>query len=353
MTSNETSARLLSNDVLAKWLIEAFPFRIQLAPGFPFYPITGHELRYATTDMLTPGATIEFSGPIPEDTKEPKDPNRVFKFAEIATHFRISYNAQDIFSSNVNDQTAVQMALAIRELLYKFWTLFESGDSDAPQAPQAIGGSANLREFDGLLKLVDPSKVVDLKCQPLTLEALEQAKELVRTNDGRCVVIFTSSIGKRAIHAAHWQRGLKAEYEEMEFPSPRGVTKRQKVVTFDGAPVFVNDLNQIFECGSQGPGKLIPPEQTMNLDGVDLGTHIWFFVMGKNNLHGMTPASLGSSMFVTRSTILPDGSTCVYHVTMPVGIALGSASALSVIKNATIPTAAGIFREEPQPGRKK
>ena len=72
-------------------------------------------------------------------TKQPNDANRVFKFAQIATHFRICYNAQDIFSSNVNDQTAVQMALAIRELLYKFWTLFESGDS------------ANPEEFDGLL----------------------------------------------------------------------------------------------------------------------------------------------------------------------------------------------------------
>jgi hypothetical protein len=59
--------------------------------------------------------------------------------------------------------------------------------------------------------------------------------------------------------------------------------------------------------------------------------------MGEKNLHGITPASLGSSLFVTRSTILPDGSTLIYHVTMPAGIALGSVCALSVIKNAVIP----------------
>ena len=122
------NARLLSNDVLAKWLIEDFPFRIQLASIFPFYPISGNALRYATTGALGPGVTLDFGDSFPVDTKVPNDPNRLFKFADIATQYRINYTAQDIFSSNVNDQTAVQMALAIRELLYKFWMQFESGE---------------------------------------------------------------------------------------------------------------------------------------------------------------------------------------------------------------------------------
>lgn len=326
MQSIGANARLLSNDVLAKWLLEDFPFRIQLSTVFPFLPVAGDALRYATTGALTPGATIGQCGPIPEDTKQPNDPNRMHRFAEIATQFRVCYKAQDIFSSNVNDQVAVQMALATRELLYKFWTLFESGDA-----------SANPDEFDGLLRLVDPSKVVDLGCRELTLEDMDRAKELVRTNDGRGIVIFTSSIGKRAIHAAHWVRGLNPDYEEMKFSCPDGNTKMQQVLKFDGAPVYINDLNQVFECNGNKPGKLIPPEKALNVDGFDPSgaTNIWFFVVGAGNLHGIMPEKAQS--IIVRSTILADASTLVYHVTMPVGIALGSVGALSVIKNAMIP----------------
>lgn len=120
MSTIGNSAQLISNDVKAKWLLEDYPYRIQLASALPFFPIAGDALCYATTPALQPGVTIGFEDEIVEDTKMPKDPNRVFNFAEIATQFRISYTAQDIFSSNVNDQTSVQMALAIRELLYKF-----------------------------------------------------------------------------------------------------------------------------------------------------------------------------------------------------------------------------------------
>jgi hypothetical protein len=319
------NARLLSNDVLAKWLLEDFPFRIQLSMVFPFLPVAGDVLRYATTGPLTQGVTIGQCGPIPEDTKQPNDQNRMHRFSEIATQFRVCYKAQDIFSSNVNDQVAVQMALAVRELLYKFWTLFESGDS-----------SANPDEFDGLLRLVDPSKVVDLGYRELTLEDMDRAKELVRTNDGRGVVIFTSSIGKRAIHVAYWDRGVNPEYEVMTFPNPNGSPKTQQVLKFDGAPVYINDLNQVFEYKGNVPGKLIPPEKALTLDGFEppLATNIWFFVLGQGNLHGIMPEKARSIM--VRSTILADASTLVYHVTMPVGIALGSVCALSVIKNVAI-----------------
>ncbi|SFE22998.1 hypothetical protein [Nitrosomonas sp. Nm166] len=324
------NARLLSNDVLAKWLLEDFPFRIQLSTAFPFLPVAGDALRYATTGPLIPGIAIGQCGTIAEDTKQPNDTNRIYRFAEIATQFRVCYKAQDIFSSNVNDQVAVQMALAVRELLYKFWTLFESGDS-----------SVNPDEFDGLLKLVDPSKVVDLGGRELTLEDMDSAKEMVRTNDGRHTVIFTSSIGKRAIHAAYWNRAVAPEYEEMTFPGPDGSSRMQQVLKFDGAPVYINDLNQIYACDGSKPDKLIPPEKALNLDGFDpsVATNIWFFVLGQGNLHGIMPEKARS--IITRSTIQADASTLVYHLTMPVGIALGSACALAVIKNATIPKGDG------------
>lgn len=321
-----SQARLLSNDVLVKWLLEDFPFRIQLSPVFPFVPVAGDALRYATTGPLTPGSTIGHGDPIPEDTRQPNDPNRIYRFAQLATQFRVAYKAQDIFSSNANDQVAVQMALAVRALLYRFWTLFESGDA-----------SADPDEFDGLLRLVDPSKVVDLGFRALALEDLDRAKEMVRTNDGRHVVIFTSSIGKRAIHSAHWVRGVSPEYELIAFPHPDGSSTMQQVLKFDGAPVYVNDLNQVYEHHGNKGVKLIPPQQALNLDGFDppVATNIWFFALGPGNLHGIMPEQAQS--IIARSTILADASTLVYHVMMPVSIALGSVCALAMLKNATLP----------------
>jgi hypothetical protein len=66
-------------------------------------------------------------------------------------------------------------------------------------------------------------------------------------------------------------------------------------------------------------------------------------VPGQNAVSGIYPASLGTNMFVTRSTILPDESCLVYHVMMPSGMANGSDCALAVLKNVTIPTEGGII----------
>jgi hypothetical protein len=321
-------ARLLSKDVLARWLLEDFPFRIQLAPVFPFHPISGHALRYANTKTLVAAGSIDPGAGIADQTAVPVDPNRVYSFGELATQFRITYGAQDIFSSSGNDQAAVQMALAIRRLLYRFWTSFEQGEA------------THSGDFDGLLRLVDPSRVIDLEGRPLTLEVLERAKELVRTNDGRGIVAYTSSVGKRAIHAAHWVRGVTPQYVELSFPSPTGGRKPQHVLQFDGAPIYVCDLNQRlrYDLAVPGsPGVPVAPEDNAAVAEPGLASHIWFFVMGENNLHGITPASLGESMFVARSTLLPDGSTVVYHITMPTGIALGSRACVAVVKNAGIP----------------
>lgn len=109
----------------------------------------------------------------------------------------------------------------------------------------------------------------------------------------------------------------------------------QQVLKFDGAPVYINDLNQVFEYKGDKRGKLIPPERALTRADLGVATNIWFFVLGPGTLHGITPEKAQS--IITRSTILADGSTLVYHVTMPAGIALGSVGALSVIKNATIP----------------
>lgn len=316
------NAQLLSDDVLAKWLLEDFPFRIQLSKVFPFVPV-GHALRYSSTGPLTPGVIIGHGDPIPEDTKLPKDPNRVYPIAEIATHFRVHYKAQDVFS-NVNDQFAVQLANAVREDLYRFWKTFENGDA-----------SANQHEFDGLHRIVDPANVIDLQGRALSLEDLARAKGRVRSNDGRCVVMCTCDYGRQAVLAAHNVRGVQAHYQMMEFPSPAGGFKQEQVLTYDGAPLFINDLNEAYGWNGHELGDVIPPESLQDHDPCETAMNIWFFVLGPGNLHGIMPAKARS--IIVRSTILADASTLVGHATMAAGIALGSLGALACLKNVSIP----------------
>lgn len=315
-------ARLLSNDVLARWLIEDFPYRIQLAQVFPFLPVAGDRLRYTTTASLAPAVPIGDDDDIPDATSRPQDGNRTHAMAELATEFWVSYRAQDVFSSNANDQVEVQTALAVRKLLYRFWTLFESGDA-----------AANPAEFDGLAALIDPGQAVDLAGEPLRLEDLERALELVRVRDGRCRTIYASSLGKRAIHAAYWTRGLAPDYQEISICCSDGSHKRARVLAFDGAPVYVNDLNQVFDAD----GAIVPPAEVAARDGRDssLSSHIWCFALGEGGLHGITPAS--STSIIVRQTIEAGASRLVHQLTMPVGVALGSASALAAVRNASIP----------------
>ena len=78
MAAIGANARLLSNDVLARDLLEKLHFRMQLAQWFPFFPITGHRLRYACTDPLQPAGAIDFGGAVADDTSQPIDPNANF-----------------------------------------------------------------------------------------------------------------------------------------------------------------------------------------------------------------------------------------------------------------------------------
>lgn len=149
--------------------------------------------------------------------------------------------------------------------------------------------------------------------------------------------MFTSGPGARFVRAAHYERGVTPQHMDMELPCPDGTNTPTQVMTFDGAPLYVHDLNRTIEWRDGKPGALVSCEHAFRLDGRDppIATHIWFFAMGAGNLHGIMPERARN--IIARSTILADGSTLVYHVLMAVALALGSAGALAVVKNATMP----------------
>lgn len=328
MTALQTPT-LLSDSQLAPRLHEAAPYRIQLATRLPFYPVYGHELRYASTQGLALAETAGGGAALTDQTAQPDDPNQRFALVELATRFCLSYADQDVFSASVNEQVAVQHALATRRLLYRYWSLFESGQS-------------SLGQFSGLEELVSPDRMIDLAGAPLTLEALECGKELVRNRDGRDTVILTSSLGKRAIHAAYWQRGVAPQYTPIDLPCPPNETVHETVLAFDGAPVYVNDLNRIVDGETGEPVAL--DDLSLKPDA-GLATHIWFLSLGAHGLHGISLPLQDGAMFRTRAT--EDGRRTVtnYDVTLTVGLALASASAIGVLRNVRIPTGSGSVME--------
>jgi hypothetical protein len=132
-------------------------------------------------------------------------------------------------------------------------------------------------------------------------------------NDGYSSYFITNIRGYDAMRAAHYTRGVNPQQCPRMVSFPTGSEMRE-LFCFDGIPVLVLDFITI----------------AANL------TSIWLVTFGPNGLHGIVPASVGQSMFVVRSTILPDDTKLVYHVTMPVGLALGSLCALARIKNALV-----------------
>ena len=269
------------------------------------------------------------SGGIPDQTAQP-DPNDRFPLVELATRFCLSYQDQDVFSASVNDQVEVQHRLAIRRLHYRFWSDFENGRS-------------SLGQFPGLSELVSERQMIDLQHRPLTLEDLDCAKELVRTHDGRNTVILTDSLGKRAINAAHWQRGVSPPSVALHEHCPCDGTTHWSLA-FDGAPVYVNDPGELGESDTAGGGEETPVTKSQGV------TDVWFLALGSGGLHGIVPPLEDGSMFRVRQTEDPRSASTVFDITFPVGLALASDSAIAVVRNVALDAALDCRRRESRDG---
>jgi len=347
-----SEAQFLSNNQLAAGLLENMPNRLQFLQVFPFYQIKGSSLTYVRTPALTFADPIGFCDDIPDHTKIPQEPVD-FKMAELAAHFEISYKGADIMCET-NQLFDLEKGLAIRQLLYRFSEQFEIGNM-----------GLNPNTFNGLLQIADPAKLINLNCMPLTIQHLDNAKGLVRTNNGYAGVIITNQLGYEFLRKTHYNVGTIPQQIQMMVPDPMNGTKAQTVTAVDGWPVYINDKQPVVECVAEGTvtiaGKKMPkmkpkkgakpvilePGAISKMVAesviVPFATNIWFAVLGWNHLHGILPYCTEDTMFKVRRTIRPDNSKDVGHVVFPVGIALGSQCALAGILNATHPVVGDII----------
>ena len=291
----------LSNDALAAGLIEDSPFRIQPSAFLPFYHVSGDSLRYATATAIPAAVPITFNQDLTDQSTIPIDPSRIAQLGELATEFRVAYSTEDRMT-NVNDQIEVQKAMAVRRLLYQFWTLFEQGDAALPG------------QFDGLKMLVDPAKEIDKFGATITVADLDSVLGLIRANDGYTSAIIVNRAMYDQMRGAFYSQSFLPQHSGRQASFPTGA-KNRDLFCVDGVPVLVLDF--------------------IETDMSNL-TSVWAVVCGPNALHGIVPESTCDTMFVFRRTVTADDTKIVGHMTWPVGLALGSLCALARLKNVSL-----------------
>lgn len=309
MALTQAQGLLLSNDVLLRHFIEDQVRVTQLAHFLRFTEVDGNLERWATTALLPIAPPIGFGAALTEQTTVPQ--SRTYDFGMLATARTVSYSTQDT-QSNVNDQAAVQLEMAVRNLWYGFWTLFITGNP------------ANPGEFAGLEFIINGAafagQIIDVAGAPLTTRMLDRAQRLVKQGDNFGGIIYTSERGYVEIRQAFLSTGILPQELPVMVPDGYGGMKRVSIMHVNGWLVTWSDF--------------VPTVQV----GQNLVTNIWFLRLGTNpGIHGIVPASTGrSSMIVVRSTILTTTSATRYDLTFPVGISVPSVTDIAVLRNVLV-----------------
>lgn len=325
MADSPTNVIYLTQDQLAKWLIEDAPYKIQIARVWPFMGIQGGKITYTRTAALESVANIDTmatilgdgSTDIEDQTAPVSDPNAalpntsVFTLGELATRYKIDYVAMDRFKYP-NNIDSVEAALAIRRLLYMY---FRKLDLD-----QGAGTQAG--NFRSLYELSNNNTAATNTNALTKLDSLQDAYHKITANNGRPNAIMCNSRAMRWIIQAYYGAGTLPEMVETEWQDPLKGTLRAPQVAINGTPVYINDM-------------------IATAAGTPDTTKIYFMVLGDaceagpvRGITGIVPGPLKSTMFIRREAAEPSaGETSRINVTygFPVATAVGSSGALSVL----------------------
>lgn len=331
MADSPINVTYLTQDQLAKWLIEDAPYKIQIARVWPFMGIQGGKITYTRTPPLeavagiNDMATIMGDGgtDIADQTAGVTDPNTAgstFMLGELATRYKIDYVAMDRFKYP-NNIDAVESALAIRRLMYMY---FRKLDLDQGGGTQA----GNFRSLNELSTNTIAAGNTDAQSR---LYSLQQAYNLITANNGRPNAIMCNSRAYRWIVGAYYAAGLLPEYVESEWQDPIKGAVTRPILAINGTPVYINDM--IATASAEGP----PVVDT---------TRIYFMVLGdaceagpQRGITGIIPGPIKPTMFIRRESAEPSGgSTTRMNVTyhFPVATAMGSSGALSILEGVDV-----------------
>lgn len=310
----------LTQDQLAKWLIEDAPYKIQIARIWPFMGIQGGKISYARIADLTTGFSFDTVADILGDgdtavTEQANDPaasNTTFTLGALATRYFLDYASTDRFKYP-NDIDAVESALAIRRLMYMYFRKL-----DLDNAGTKVG------DFDSLGELATNITTATNTDKYTKLRSLQEAYFKITANNGRPNAIMCNSAAMRWIINAYYLAGMSPEVVETEWGDPLKGTVRAPQIAINGTPVYLNDW--------------IATDTNL--------TKIYFMVLGDaceagpvRGITGIVPGPIKPTMFVRHETAEPSTSTksriCVTY-TFPVATAVGSSGALSVLEGVDV-----------------
>ncbi|MCC7510851.1 MAG: hypothetical protein IT464_15945 [Planctomycetes bacterium] len=313
-----TNADLLSDDLLALWLVENAPIKIPFFQAWSWQQVAGKSLIYPRTTALAPAVMMTACGTVDEQLPDLSQAEMVF--VDYATRYTICASDLDRYRNPLLLQ-AILFAVAKRRILYSYAAQLDS---------------AGVLAAPGLPDLCAAGQLVDMGGLGLTLDCLDDAYERITAGTGRPTLIMSHSRSLRTYRKLCRDAGFKAERAAFKWYNP--ASRRMEdgsVDAFNGTPWLANDL-----CNADGTGT----ERT------------YFMVVGDDGkasptrgVTGIVPAHLGSEMFIKRTVpallpgpIQPDaGPGEDTFVTMPAGIAVGSQGALSIIQNYTTVASCG------------
>lgn len=311
-------AQALAEQRIGKWLLENYPSKLQFALSLPTRFVDGRSLQFnsLTSDdgsPIDPGYPLGDCAPYGDQSFD-KWEERVFTFGLPASMYQTCENALDIATSTLNDVVDVQFAKACRRAMYRGFRMLENGVAGNPG------------EFPGLRNLVPAPMTVPVGGVP-TLDQFDEAFFKVVDNEGypNAVMIRTGSLMRYL--KLRRDAGLDEQYVDIEVPDPITGTRMARWPSIHGVPFYINDAME------PGPG----------------GENVYFMVMGDNGHHtpghGLTlmiPQVRRRDMFIKRAlpiTANPEtatlDSTATVAVTWPMGIAYGSAGAISRLADVT------------------
>jgi hypothetical protein len=326
MALSKTEGLLLSNDELLAHLLENESKRIQLAERLPFFPVNGHQLRVERVDAANFGTaplfdtvpvTVTEGSAVPQSGLEANFELKLL-VQDVKINDYVAYN-----QSNVNSQVGVQLEAATRRMLYTFWKTFGTGDT-----------SVNSQEFSGLRKLVSAGQTISANdTTNFYIELIDLARlvALIKANNGRPHVLWTSPAGVKNIQRAYFEKGLEPEYVMVNVPDSNGGFTQRPTLAFQGIPIYADE---------QYPGTAEGGGTGDNVGTFTDGTSIYASVLGRGGLYGIVPASFGTKMIRVKEVLNSSTAQTTYRVYWPTSLVLEKADALARLKFRTHPTTA-------------
>lgn len=295
-----TLARMMSNEVLVPGLFENAERRIEFSDCFPFFDVNGDAIRIERSQASDFGGEPTFDV-VPSTPGE----GLAVPTSSLEAKSELKMMVQDVIveetaalnQSAVEDQIRIQIAAAIKRMIYLLWKTFWIGDE-----------SMNPAEPTGARKATPAGQTItafDTVNYYLDLNDVARALHLIRGNDGWPCVLVMGPLAFRNFLYAHYSRGMRVEIDaDWSCRNWFGVTQWRAAqgprVLFQGIPVFIDDTAPVNET----------------VGSFNDGTSIYAFTCGREGVYGILPRSRKGRMIQVRELVSSSVNRRVFRITL-------------------------------------